>query len=90
MEPDEDMSRREQTRWLSTEFLITIAAQTAGFLIMGTMAFSSVSARVTALESQQVTDARVARMEEKLNTLLDRQKDQEQVLRYVQEKVRQQ
>lgn len=88
MEPDEDMTRREQTRWLSTEFLITIAAQTAGFLIMGTMAFSSVSARVTALESQQVTDARVARMEEKLNTLIDQQKDQQQVLRTMESQLR--
>lgn len=74
-QPDEQFSRKKQTLWLSAEFIITMLLQTGVFLVVGTTAINRVDARVTALEAQQVTDGRIARMEEKLGMVVDNQKD---------------
>jgi hypothetical protein len=86
--PEVEFTRKQQTRVLSVEFLVTMAVQTGVFIVMGTMAFSSVSARVQALESQQVTDARIARLEEKVGTVLTNQQDFSQLLREFQRDAR--
>jgi hypothetical protein len=65
-----DFTRKKQTAFLSAEFLITMLVQTCVFLVLGTTVLNKVEARVTALEAQQVTDARIARLEEKMAQLL--------------------
>ena len=85
---DEDLTRAQQTKVLSVEFLITMGLQTIVFIIMGTMAYSTVEARVKALESQQVTDARIARIEEKLGNVLENQTDTKDALRGLQNELR--
>ncbi len=70
-----DMTVRTQTKVLSIEFIVTFIVQAVVFLIMGSMAFTSVTARVDALEGQQVTDARIARVEEKLNMVVESQRE---------------
>lgn len=63
---DHDLSRKRQTFFLSAEFLITMIVQTAVFLVLGTTAINRIDGRVSALEAQQVTAERVARIEERI------------------------
>jgi hypothetical protein len=65
-----DFTRKKQTFFLSAEFLMTMVIQTAVLLVLGTTMVNKVEARVTALEAQQVTDARIARLEEKMAQML--------------------
>lgn len=83
-DPDSgDITRKQQTFFLSTEFLVTMVAQSAVFLVLGTTVINRVEARVAALESQQVTGERIARIEEKMAAMLYNQQElktnQEQV-----------
>ncbi len=73
--PEQDLSRRKQTFFLSAEFLITMLIQTGMFLVVGTTVVNRVEARVSALEAQQVTAERIARIEEKLGAVLSNQAD---------------
>lgn len=70
-----DLSRRKQTFFLSAEFLVTMLIQTGMFLVVGTTVINRVEARVSALEAQQVTAERIARIEEKLGAVLRNQDD---------------
>jgi hypothetical protein len=70
-----DITRRRQTFFLSAEFIVTMAIQTGIFLVLGTTIVNRVEARVAALESQQVTAERIARIEEKLAAVLANQND---------------
>ena len=70
-----DFSRRKQTFFLSAEFLVTMLLQTGMFLVVGTTVINRVEARVSALEAQQVTAERIARIEEKLGAVLRNQDD---------------
>jgi hypothetical protein len=70
-----DFSRRKQTFFLSAEFFITMLVQTGMFLVIGTTVVNRVEARVSALEAQQVTAERIARIEEKLGAVLRNQDD---------------
>jgi hypothetical protein len=87
---DEDFSRKKQTFFLSAEFLITMLVQTGVFLVVGTTVINSVEARVAALESQQVTAERIARIEEKLGVLITNQSEFKAVVREVQVELRSQ
>jgi hypothetical protein len=71
----EDLTRRKQTYFLSAEFLITMLVQTGVFLVVGTTPLNRVEARVSALEAQQVTAERIARIEEKMGAMLANQAD---------------
>lgn len=76
--------RRRQTAFLSFEFIITIVIQTGSLLVLGTTAVNKLEARISALESQQVTDARIARIEEKMSTLINNQSELKEVIRDLQ------
>jgi hypothetical protein len=81
---EEDFTRRKQTFFLSAEFLITMLVQTGVFLIIGTTVVNNIEARVIALESQQVTAERIARIEEKLSVLIENQQEAKVAIRGVQ------
>ena len=81
---EDDFSRKKQTFFLSAEFLITMLVQTGVFLVIGTTVINSVEARVAALESQQVTAERIARIEEKLGVLIENQSEFKSAIRGVQ------
>ena len=87
-EPDADFTRKKQTFFLSAEFLITMLVQSAVFLVVGTTVLNGVTARVAALESQQVTAERIARIEEKLTTVISNQHDAKEAVTAVQQEVR--
>ena len=55
------------------EFVVTMIIQTGIFIVLGTTVINRVEARVAALESQQVTDARIARLESRVETMLENQ-----------------
>lgn len=74
-EQQPDLTRRKQTFFLSAEFVITMIVQTGVFVVLGTTIINRVEARVAALESQQVTAERIARIEEKLAAVLVNQGD---------------
>lgn len=75
-EPDApDYTRKKQTFFLSAEFLITMLVQSGVFLVLGTTVMNRVEARVSALEAQQVTAERIARIEEKMSSMLNNQSD---------------
>jgi hypothetical protein len=76
----EDFTRKKQTFFLSAEFLFTMVIQTGIFLVLGTTVINKVEARVSALEAQQVTDARIARIEEKMAQMLINQSEFKGVL----------
>lgn len=82
--PDTDISRRRQTFFLSAEFLVTMIVQSAVFLVLGTTVINRVEARVAALESQQVTAERIARIEEKMAAMLYNQQEFKTTLQSVQ------
>jgi hypothetical protein len=84
----EDFSRRKQTYFLSAEFVITILVQTAAFLVIGTTVINKVEARVAALESQQVTDARIARLEARVETMIENQVEFKGAIKEVQVELR--
>lgn len=88
--PEGDISRKRQTYFLSAEFLVTMLVQTAVFLVMGTTIINRVEARVSALESQQVTAERIARIEEKLGTMIDNQAEFRVDIRAVQAELKSQ
>jgi hypothetical protein len=88
--PEEDFSRKKQTFFLSAEFLITMLIQSAVFLVVGTTVLNGVTARVAALESQQVTAERIARIEEKLGVLIENQGDFKEAIKGVQVELRSQ
>lgn len=89
--PEEhDLSRRKQTFFLSAEFLITMLLQTGVFLVVGTTVVNRVEARVSALEAQQVTAERIARIEEKLGAVLRNQDDMRDDFKSIKSELRQQ
>jgi len=88
IDEDPDFSRKKQTFYLSAEFLITMLVQTAVFLVIGTTVINGVEARVVALESQQVTAERIARIEEKLSTLLSNQREAKESIQDLQVELR--
>lgn len=79
-----DLTRRTQTFFLSAEFLITMLIQTGVLLVVGTSVVNGIDSRVAALESQQVTAERIARIEEKMAMLLANQIEFKSVVREVQ------
>lgn len=83
-----DFTRRKQTFFLSAEFIITMLIQTGVFLVIGTTVINSVEARVVALESQQVTAERIARIEEKLVTMIANQQESKAAINRVQDELR--
>lgn len=85
---EEDFTRRKQTFFLSAEFLITMLVQTGFFLVIGTTVLNRVEARVVALESQQVTAERIARIEEKLSTMISNQQEAKMAITRVQDELR--
>lgn len=85
---EQDFSRKRQTYFLSFEFIVTMLVQTAMFLVVGTTVVNRVEARVAALESQQVTDARIARIEAKMETLIDNQSEFKEAIKEVQIELR--
>jgi hypothetical protein len=89
-ERDEDFSRKKQTFFLSAEFLVTMLVQTGVFLIVGTTIVNNLEARVVALESQQVTAERIARIEEKMIVLINNQSDFKEAIKIVQIELRSQ
>lgn len=85
---EQDISRRKQTYFLSVEFVITMLVQTAVFLVVGTTVVNKVEARVAALESQQVTDARIARLEARVETMIENQVEFKGAIKEVQVELR--
>ena len=85
---DQDISRKRQTYFLSIEFVITMLVQTAAFLVIGTTVINKVEARVAALESQQVTDARIARLEARVETMIENQVEFKGAIKEVQVELR--
>ena len=83
-----DLSRRRQTYFLSFEFILTMVVQTMVFLVLGTTVINKVEARVSALESQQVTDARIARLEARVETILENQVESKAAIKEVQVELR--
>jgi hypothetical protein len=88
MDDENDFTRKRQTYFLSAEFLITMIVQTGIFLVLGTTVINRVEARVAALESQQVTDARIARIEAKMETLIENQVEFRTAIKEVQTELR--
>lgn len=86
-DPDGDFTRRKQTFFLSAEFIITMLIQSMVFLIAGVTVLNKVEARVQALESQQVTAERIARIEVQLTTMIQNQSEFKGVIRDVQSTV---
>ena len=70
-----------QFKFLSAELVISLTANTVVVLVAGTTMLNRIDARVLALEAQQVTDGRIARIEEKLNVLKDTLLDVQRELR---------
>jgi len=87
-QPTEEFTRKKQTYFLSIEFVITMLAQTAVFLVLGTTVINKVEARVAALESQQVTDARIARLESRVETMIENQTEFKEAIKDVQVELR--
>lgn len=85
---ERDFTRKRQTFFLSAEFLITMIVQTGIFLVLGTTVINRVEARVAALESQQVTDARIARIEAKMETMIENQGEFKDAIKEVQIELR--
>lgn len=85
---NEDFSRKKQTYFLSFEFVVTMVVQTMIFLVLGTTVVNKVEARVAALESQQVTDARIARLESRVETMIENQVEFKGALKEVQVELR--
>lgn len=83
-----DFTRKKQTLFLSAEFVITMLVQTGVFLVVGTTVINRVESRVAALESQQVTAERIARIEEKLGTVIAGQQEFRVDIREVQKVLR--
>jgi len=84
----QDFTRKRQTYFLSVEFVVTMLLQTAVFLVLGTTVVNRVEARVAALESQQVTDARIARIEAKMEILIENQTEFKGAIKEVQVELR--
>ena len=84
----QDFSRRRQTYFLSFEFIVTMFVQTMVFLVLGTTVVNKVEARVAALESQQVTDARIARLEARVETMIENQVEFRTAIKEVQVELR--
>lgn len=84
----EDFTRKRQTYFLSIEFVVTMLVQTAIFLVLGTTVVNKVEARVAALESQQVTDARIARLEARVETMIENQSEFKAAIKEVQVELR--
>lgn len=89
-EPNGDFSRKKQTFFLSAEFLITMIIQTGVFLVIGTTVVNNIDSRVNALESQQVTAERIARIEEKMSMMLVNQQEAKIAITRVQDELRSQ
>jgi len=87
---EEDFTRRKQTFFLSAEFLITMIIQTGVFLVIGTTVVNNIDSRVNALESQQVTAERIARIEEKMSMILTSQQEAKIAISRVQDELRSQ
>lgn len=85
---DTDFTRKKQTFFLSAEFLITMLVQTGVFLVVGTTIINGVEARVAALESQQVTAERIARIEEKMSTMISNQHEAKEAIQMLQNELR--
>lgn len=85
---EQDFTRKRQTYFLSFDFIITMLIQTAVFLVLGTTVINRVEARVAALESQQVTDARIARIEAKMETMIENQSEFKDAIKEVQVELR--
>ena len=83
-----DISRKKQTYFLSVEFIVTMVIQTGIFLVLGTTVVNRVEARVAALESQQVTDARIARLEARVETMIENQGEFKDAIKEVQVELR--
>lgn len=87
-ESEQDFTRKKQTYFLSMEFVITMIVQTGIFIVLGTTVINRVEARVAALEAQQVTDARIARIEARLETLIENQVEFRGAIKDVQTELR--
>lgn len=85
-----DFTRKKQTFFLSAEFLITMIIQTGVFLVIGTTVVNNIDSRVNALESQQVTAERIARIEEKMSMMLVNQQEAKIAITRVQDELRSQ
>lgn len=89
-EIEPDFTRKKQTFFLSAEFLITMLIQTGVFLVIGTTVVNNIDSRVNALESQQVTAERIARIEEKMSMMLVNQQEAKIAITRVQDELRSQ
>ena len=87
---EEDFTRKKQTFFLSAEFLVTMIIQTGVFLVIGTTVVNNIDSRVNALESQQVTAERIARIEEKMSMILTSQQEAKMAISRVQDELRSQ
>ena len=83
-----DITHKRQTFFLSAEFLVTMVVQAGVFLVLGTTVINRVEARVAALESQQVTDARIARLEARVETMIENQSEFRAAIKDVQAELR--
>lgn len=81
---DQDFSRKSQTFFLSAEFLITMLIQTGVLLVVGTSVVNGIDSRVTSLEAQQVTAERIARIEEKMSTMITNQHEAKEAIQMLQ------
>lgn len=87
---EDDFTRKKQTFFLSAEFLVTMLIQTGVFLVIGTTVVNNIDSRVNALESQQVTAERIARIEEKMSMMLVNQQEAKMAISRVQDELRSQ
>jgi transcriptional regulator GlxA family with amidase domain len=83
--PEIEISRRRQTIIFSWEFVIAVAANVVAFTYFATISQAQQDARLDLLEAQQVTDARIARLEEKMQTVIDNQKDLKAIAKALQD-----
>ena len=72
---ENDLSRRKQTVIVSWEFLFAVAVNVIAVVWFMSSSQADQDARIQSLEAQQVTDARIARLEEKITTVIDNQRE---------------
>ena len=87
MEDEADWTRKQQAFVLSWEFWLAVLVNLGGFVYFATMSQASQDSRITQLESQQVTDARISRMEENLKTIVENQKELKQITKDLQKEL---
>lgn len=70
-----DYTRKKQTMIVSWEFLFAVVANIIAVVWFMSSSQADQDARIQALENQQVTDARIARLEEKITVVIDNQRE---------------